>query len=113
MTPTTRWLLGVMSGAPLALLIASLFAAPILLASGYDRDAVFAFDDVMRLASLLVLAVTVTVFVVYVQKSSDSRLRDKRPLWTTILLLGHVIALPVFWFLYMSPWNRTTSDRAD
>lgn len=99
-----RWMLGVVSLLPLCILLYIWLSTPFLMAMGADQEAWLKLEDVLRLVNMVVLITAVTLSVSYVARSTDKRLSSKKVFWTAALVLGHIIALPVFWFLYVSPW---------
>lgn len=95
-------LLGVLSIAPLAMLIAVSMLEPWLLHQDLgNRELVSRWADVVRMVSGVTIIVTLVVFLTIVHRSSDPRLANKKALWTSVLLFANVFALPVFWFKFL------------
>lgn len=60
---------------------------------------------------LTVICLTIGLLVVYVRDAYVNPLidDDKRVFWAVVLFLGNVIAMPVYWWLYM---RREAPDEA-
>jgi hypothetical protein len=39
-------------------------------------------------------------YIVYLFRT-DRVASDKKALWAVVLLMGHVVAMPIFWFFYI------------
>src|SRR2546425_10295096 len=70
-----------------------------------DFEAIF---RLQILAMLLVLAL-IAFYIVHVFRT-DRVPKDKKALWAVVLFLGHLFAMPVYWYLYM--WPRRTEGAA-
>lgn len=108
---------------PIAVLIGILTAWPIVYILGFmafifnsfhrvpavrDPRAVFQSFQVLMIfhfGTMLIIAALVTFYIVHVFKSS-ALLGQKQALWAVVLLLGSVIAMPVYWYLYV--WREAT-----
>lgn len=55
---------------------------------------------IFHFGTMLLIAALVTFYIVHVFKSS-ALLGQKQALWAVVLLLGTVIAMPVYWYLYV------------
>ena len=71
--------------------------------------------DVISTMSLYSSFGVVGVFILLLF-SSDVVPKVKRPLWLFVLLLGNILAFPVFWFIYYRNWpaeGQVTSHLID
>mgnify|MGYP006289285061 CR=1 FL=1 len=55
---------------------------------------------VLHLLSMFESAAVLGAYVGFVWDTDRLR-QDKKPLWTAVLLLGAVVAVPVFWYYYI------------
>ena len=74
---------------------------PMLYGAGWDRVAVGAFSDSVRLMGALIVLAMMYYYARHTYLSDDARLQGKKGLWIWILVLGNVLAVPVFWYLYV------------
>ncbi len=65
------------------------------------------FQTVFRthLIALLLVALLMAFYLVYLFRTDRVR-PDKKALWAVVLFLGNLLAMPVFWYLYV--WPRRT-----
>jgi hypothetical protein len=54
----------------------------------------------VHLGTMLLMMALLTFYIVHVFKNSAIA-GDKRTLWAVVLFFGNVIAMPVYWFLYV------------
>ena len=54
---------------------------------------------VLHLGTMLLMAALLAFYIVHVFK--NPAIPDKRTLWAVVLFFGNVIAMPVYWFLYV------------
>ena len=47
-------------------------------------------------------------FYIYYIFKTDRVAKDKKALWAVVIFLGNMIAMPVFWFLYI--WGEPITD---
>jgi hypothetical protein len=59
---------------------------------------------------MLEVLVLLVIYVVYLFKT-DRVAQDKKALWAAVLLLGGLIAMPVFWYLYI--WKQPAQGTSD
>jgi len=65
---------------------------------------------ILHLLTMLVLAVLLVIYICYLFQT-DRVARDKKPLWAVALFLGNMIAMPVFWYLYV--WRQLPRQTAE
>src|SRR5687768_5537935 len=113
---------------PLALLVAVLTIAPwayfvfflshfmpafgTMSASSSPPDQFFQdFNLIFRL-HLVMMALIVALMAVYIVHlfRTDRVPSDKKALWAVVLFLGNLLAMPVYWYLYM--WPRSSGGAA-
>jgi len=63
-----------------------------------------AFNTIFRL-QLIIMASLIGLLVFYIVHvfRTDRVPADKKALWAVVLFLGHLLAMPVYWYLYMWP----------
>ncbi len=54
----------------------------------------------VHLGTMLLMMALLTFYIVHVFKNSAIA-GDKRTLWAVVLFFGNIIAMPVYWFLYV------------
>jgi hypothetical protein len=54
----------------------------------------------VHLGTMLLMMALLTFYIVHIFKNSAIA-GDKRTLWAVVLFFGNVIAMPVYWFLYV------------
>jgi hypothetical protein len=61
----------------------------------------------LHLLTMLEMIILLVIYIVYLFKS-DRVAQDKKVLWAVVLFLGNIIAMPIFWYLYIwkEPNNR-------
>ena len=61
-----------------------------------------------HLATMLLIFALIAFYIVYLFKT-DRVEQDKKALWAAVLFLGNMVAMPVFFYLYIWPdqWPRT------
>jgi hypothetical protein len=59
----------------------------------------------LHLGTMLLMMALLTFYIVHVFKNSAIS-GDKRTLWAVVLFFGNIIAMPVYWFLYV--WREPT-----
>ena len=93
--------LGFISVAPSVVLILMLFFEPMLYQVGWKYALVSEVGASIRLVCGILVVVVMFCFSIYAYRSSDAKLQGKRALWITILVVGNVFAVPVFWYLFL------------
>jgi hypothetical protein len=69
------------------------------------------FDLIFRLHLLvMVLIVALMAFYIIHLFRTDRVPNDKKTLWAVVLFLGNLLAMPVYWYLYM--WPRASEGAA-
>ena len=62
------------------------------------------FDTVFRWhLGIMGLILALTIFYVVHLFRTDRVRQDKKALWAVVLLLGNVLAMPVYWYFYVWP----------
>lgn len=64
----------------------------------------------LHLLTMLEILVLQVIYVVYLFGTDRVR-QDKKALWAAVLILGNMIAMPVFWYLYV--WRRPDDAGAE
>ena len=54
----------------------------------------------VHIGTMLIMAALLVFYIVHVFKN-PAIAGDKRALWAVVLFMGNVIAMPVYWFLYV------------
>ena len=54
----------------------------------------------LHLGTMGLMVALLVVYIVYLFKTEHVP-KDKKALWAVVLFMGNVIAMPVFWFLYV------------
>lgn len=90
------------SFAPLALFITTaLFTPSMFISASESAETILVVDGWIRIAAAALLVCGLCFDLWYVWRSQDPRLGDRRGVWSWLLILGNVFALPVFWFLFL------------
>ena len=110
MRKTGKILLGVLTLAPLALMILAFVffftvASSASFGRRFDEDAFSVsfgtFFAIQMLAVLLTLGLTV-FYIVNVFRN-DRVEKDKKALWAVVIFMGNAFAMPVYWYLFIWP----------
>ena len=75
---------------------------------GTDRPLMFRIIFPLHLLTMLELWGLLLIYILYLFRT-DRVARDKKALWAVVLLLGNMVAMPVFWHLYI--WRRPDRER--
>lgn len=112
MTKRRAVALGVFTAWPFLYMI--LFMSSILMAiladlastgpAGEPPD-VFLFIIPLHLLTMLEIFALMIFYVIYLFKT-DAVPQDKKALWAAVILLGGMVSMPVFWYLYV--WRQTS-----
>ncbi|HUT29669.1 MAG TPA: hypothetical protein VMX13_07750 [Sedimentisphaerales bacterium] len=62
----------------------------------------------LHLLTMVEIPVLLVIYIVYLFRTSRVA-QDKKALWAVVLFLGNVIAMPVFWYLYI--WKEGEETR--
>lgn len=97
----------VMTLAPWAYLLLAAYLVPHLIASKtggltFDQFIHTALFRIEMAAILLNILVLVAFYVLYLFRT-DHVQGNRKALWAVMLCLGSLLAMPVFWYLYMWP----------
>ena len=71
-----------------------------------ELDKLFDWHMIVTVTSWLMMV----VYLLLVFKLDNVK-RNQRGIWVAALLFGSVIAMPVFWFLYVWPYRRSSKPR--
>jgi hypothetical protein len=113
---TLTFLLGVAGVLPLAFFVAyPAYFFPRLMHMAAFQDRTNAYLRLWDLVSVLMggtlfLIFALLIFYVILANRSEAVPEDKRRFWTLVLLIGNVIAFPVFWYLFL--WRPRTQGAA-
>ena len=60
------------------------------------------FDAIFRLhlGTMLLIFVLIASYITYLFKTENVP-KDKKALWAVVLFMGNMLAMPIFWFLYV------------
>lgn len=100
----TKAIVGILTVWPIiymACFVAFMFIS--VLTDLFSEDFVFdAFDLIFAIHLLTILEIfgLIAFYIVYIFKS-DRVAADKKALWAVVIFLGHAIAMPVFFYLYI------------
>lgn len=109
--PTMLWatVLGLLTFLPLVYVV--FFFTIIMLTITELGDPGIDFFVVMMIAHFLVILLSwgLTGYFLYYLFSTDFVKQDQKVLWAVILFLGHMMAFPFFWYLYVwKPANESS-----
>jgi hypothetical protein len=112
MQKTSKILLGVATVAPFVLMIVMFFVIFSMVSStfpsaragrfvsGNDFSSVFGAIFTLQLL-LWLLTVGLTIFYIVNVFRNDRVAKDKKALWAVVLFMGSLLAMPVYWYLYI------------
>ncbi|MHC4568070.1 MAG: hypothetical protein ACYTE3_20200 [Planctomycetota bacterium] len=63
----------------------------------------------LHLLTMFEIPALLVIYIVYLFRTSRVA-QDKKVLWAVVLFLGHMIAMPVFWYLYI--WKEPKEGAA-
>jgi hypothetical protein len=112
MQKTSKILLGVATVAPIVLTIVLVFVVFATFASTFpsarsgrfvsENDFPAVFGTIFTLQVLLwLLTVGLTIFYIVNVFRNDRVAKDKKALWAVVIFLGNMLAMPVYWYLYI------------
>jgi len=73
-----------------------------------DMEAQFNFMFRLHMAVMLGMLVLTASYIIYVFKTTHVPV-EKKALWAVVLFMGSVLAMPIFWYLYV--WRPLQSAR--
>jgi hypothetical protein len=86
---------------PVVFVVAALFE-PALYGFGLDRQQAAELGDAVRISTALLIVGMIIYFGVHLHRLNDPQMdKAKKSLWTWILILGNVFALPVVWYVFV------------
>ncbi len=95
---------------PVVFLFAALFE-PMFYGIAWNSQEVAEVGDAVRISSALLVLAMIVFYGVYLHRLDDPKVdQEKRSLWTWILLLGNVFALPVVWYVFI--WRQRRAQGA-
>jgi uncharacterized BrkB/YihY/UPF0761 family membrane protein len=69
----------------------------------------------LHLATIVLIMALIAFHIVYLFKTNRVP-KDKKALWAAVIFLGNMVAIPVFWYLYVrkvdDPSDNDTSNQA-
>ena len=71
-----------------------------VMSAGAPNQGSFIFLFVMHFA-VMILSWSLIGFYIYYLFKTDHVKQDQKALWAVVLFLGNMIAMPVFWYLYI------------
>lgn len=101
MGKTEAMLLGLVTAIPLAYML-FFFLVILLLASGAGTpsDRSFTFIFVLHVLAIVLIWMLIAFYIWHLFRT-DLVSSDKKALWAVVLFLGNMIAMPVFWYIYI------------
>lgn len=64
----------------------------------------------LHFLTMLEIFALLVIYIVHVFKTDRVR-EDKKALWAVVLFLGHMISMPIYWYLYI--WNEPAESTPD
>src|SRR5687767_3166539 len=107
MRKTSRFIVTLFSVLPPFLLLAALFE-PWFYGLGWNRAQVADISDMIRIGAGVLVLVMILYFAIYLHRTDDPKVVEKKSLWTWVLILGNVFAVPVFWYVFI--WRPRKGD---
>ena len=116
MSKPVKILLGIATLLPFACIVlfyVSFMAFFCLMASGLAREldarvaAFFFLPFVLYFLAFLAIAALLVVYMMHLFKTRRVP-KDQRALWAVVLLLGNMLAMPVYWYLYI--WREPAKE---
>src|SRR5262245_34317212 len=96
------FLLTALSLAPSFMFLFAALFEPSLTQLGLSQREASEIGDVIRIGSVLLVFGMIAYFAIYLHRLDDPKFdKEKKSLWTWILLLGNVIAVPVAWYRFV------------
>ena len=75
--------------------------------SGKGPPVIFMIIFPLHLLTMIEIFALIIFYIVYLFRTDVVR-QDKKALWAVVLFLGHMIAMPVFWYFYIwAPLRET------
>jgi hypothetical protein len=91
---------------PVVFVIVALFE-PVLYGFGLDRRQAAELGDAIRISAALLIVGMMIYFGVHLHRLDDPKMDSaKKSLWTWILILGNIFALPVVWYVFVQQRRR-------
>jgi len=103
MKGVTGTLLGLLALGPICGFLLGGFVMPEFISFVSDPVSYMDFADVISTTSLYSSLGVLSIYIVLLF-SGGAVPKVKRPLWLFVLLLGNILAFPVFWFIYYRNW---------
>jgi hypothetical protein len=57
----------------------------------------------LHIFTILLVFILIAIYIVHIFRT-DAVSQDKKALWAVVIFLGHVFAMPVYWYLYI--WKK-------
>ncbi len=99
MSKTVKLLLGIATAWPAAYMVLFFFFIVSTILSGESGPA-FGLIFILHLLTMLLIMALTIFYIVNVFKNNRVE-KDKKVLWAVVLFLGSIIAMPVYWYLYI------------
>lgn len=73
---------------------------------GAPQDELFNNFFILMAAHGFTMLLTIVLLIIYIANvfRNDRVLKDRKVLWAVVLFLGNMIAMPVYWYLYI--WRK-------
>jgi hypothetical protein len=85
---------------PLVFIVVALFE-PWFYGLGWDKREVSDMAETIRVCAALLVIAMMVYFAAYLHAVDDPSIEGKKSLWTWILILGNILAVPVFWYVFI------------
>jgi threonine/homoserine/homoserine lactone efflux protein len=99
--------IGVLSVWPIVYFFLFMASMVFMFTSAGTRSPLFASIFVLHVLTMLLIFALMAVYVFHAF-NTDRIANDRRVLWVLVLLLGGLIAFPIYWYLYM--WRPDSSS---
>lgn len=68
---------------------------------------------VLFILHFLTMLLTFALIIIYIRDvfRNERVPKEKRVLWTVVLLLGHVAAMPIYWYIYIWPGQEADGGK--
>lgn len=111
MSKTLKLLLGIVTFWPAAYMVLffGFIFSTIFFISGGDGENLgppFAIIFILHFLTMLVIAALTVFYIVNVFRNERVE-KDKKVLWAIVLFLGNVVAMPIYWWVYI--WKAESS----
>lgn len=61
----------------------------------------------LHIFTIILTMVLITIYIINIFKNERVE-KDKKVLWTIIILFGGIVAMPIYWYLYL--WSKEKNE---